>query len=159
LETWVWESHSTASSTHDITRGLLCFSISLKPLRLLPLVELPTPAKTKTDHYQQIVDKVQRPLEWELERPAIMSHIINKNGKIGLPIGEINATFMVLTTAGSERAATVLSGTLNYLVTHPDKLAILVEEVRKPFQSADEITLHAAPYGISLTSIPSSVRA
>ncbi|KAL2008516.1 hypothetical protein VTN00DRAFT_6710 [Thermoascus crustaceus] len=118
--------------------------------RFYPLVEFllmkcvpPSLKKMQMDHYQQIVDKVQRRLNWELERPDIMSHVINKNGEIGLPIGEINATFMILTTAGSETTATVLCGTLNYLVTYPDKLAILVEEVRKTFHSGDEITLEA----------------
>ncbi|KAL1987414.1 hypothetical protein VTN96DRAFT_3796 [Rasamsonia emersonii] len=54
-----------------------------------------------------LVHKVSS-LNWELERPDIMSHVINKNGEIGLPIGEINATFMILTTAGSETTAAVL---------------------------------------------------
>ncbi|KAK7717687.1 hypothetical protein SLS64_003182 [Diaporthe eres] len=92
-------------------------------------------------HFDQIVDKVHRRLNWELERPDIMSHVMA--GKQGLDIGVINATFMVLTTAGSETTATVLSGTLNYLVNNPDKLELLSREICQRFQSEDEITLDA----------------
>ena len=94
----------------------------------------------QNDHYQQIVDKVQRRLNFELERPDIMSYVI-KDGLDGLTTDEINATFMVLTTAGSETTATVLGGTLNYLVQNQDKLDILVQQIRGRFKSSEEITL------------------
>lgn len=95
-------------------------------------------------HYHQIVDKVHRRLNWELERPDIMSYVIGgRKGDKGLDIGIINATFMVLTTTGSETTATVLGGTLNYLVNNPDKLSILVSEIRQRFETQEEITLDA----------------
>ncbi|KAI1386920.1 putative cytochrome P450 [Hypoxylon trugodes] len=104
----------------------------------------PSLKKVQENHYQQIVDKVHRRMNWELERPDIMSHVIRGNDeKKGLPIGEINSTFMVLTTAGSETTATTLCGTLNYLVHNGDKLDILTREVRMRFQSESEITLDA----------------
>ncbi|KAF2869677.1 isotrichodermin C-15 hydroxylase [Massariosphaeria phaeospora] len=99
--------------------------------------------KMQKDHYQQIVDKVQRRLNWELERPDLMSHVMEGKGTSGLPIGNINTTFMVLTTAGSETTATTLCGTLNYLISHPDKMACLVSEVRGAFQTPEQITLEA----------------
>lgn len=93
-------------------------------------------------HYDQIVDKVHRRLNWELERPDIMSHVIGgRKGDKGLDIGVINTTFMVLTTAGSETTATVLTGTLNYLVNNPAKLALLASEIRGSFANQEEITL------------------
>jgi cytochrome P450 len=98
--------------------------------RFYPLLESllmrcipPSLRKTQVDHYQQIVDKVQRRLGWELQQPDIMSHLVDKNGKTELPLGELNATFMILTTAGSETTATALTGTLNCLVNNPDKMA------------------------------------
>lgn len=72
--------------------------------------------KMQKDHYNQIVDKVQRRLSWELQQPDIMSYLINDNGKTVLPLDELNATFMILIIAGSETIATILTGTLNYLV-------------------------------------------
>ena len=93
------------------------------------------------DHYRQIVDKVQRRLNWEVERPDLMSHVIKHNDMKGMTLGEIQATFMVLTTAGSETTATTLSGTLNYLTIHPEILATLVKEVRSRFIEEKEMTL------------------
>lgn len=99
--------------------------------------------KMQRDHYRQIVDKVQRRLNWEVERADFMSHVIEHNDEKGMTIEEIQATFMFLTTAGSETTATVLNGTLNYLTANPDKLAILAKEVRGSFAMEDEITLDA----------------
>lgn len=99
--------------------------------------------KMQRDHYQQIVDKIQRRLNWEVERPDLMSNVIKHNDEKGMTLGEIEATFMVLTTAGSETTATVLNGTLNHLTAHPDKLALLVKEVREKFVKKEDITLAA----------------
>ncbi|PVH96689.1 cytochrome P450 [Periconia macrospinosa] len=79
--------------------------------------------KMQMDHYQHIVDK-------------------EMNGEKGM--GEINSTFMILTNAGSETTATVLAGTLNYLInTDADKLFRLTDEIRKRFASPEEMTLEA----------------
>ncbi|RYP05241.1 hypothetical protein DL764_003948 [Monosporascus ibericus] len=124
--------------------------------RFYPLVEFilmkcipPSLRKMQRDHYQQIVDKVHRRFNFELERPDIMSHVITANEEGDLPIGVINTTFMVLTTAGSETTATVLCGALNYLVNHQDKLHALGQEIRQRFRTEDEInldTLRNLPY-------------
>ncbi|QKX64111.1 uncharacterized protein TRUGW13939_11284 [Talaromyces rugulosus] len=108
-------------------------------MRLIP----PALRKMQKDHFQQIADKVQRRLGWELQQPDIMSHLIGEGGKLELPLGELNATFMILTTAGSETTATVLTGTLNYLVNNPEKLAILVDEVRSTFHGVLDISMDA----------------
>jgi hypothetical protein len=117
--------------------------------RFYPLVEWvlmrcipPSLSKMQQDHYQQIVDKVDRRLNWEVERPDIMSYVIQQcfDGK-GLSTGEINATFMVLTTAGSETTATTLCGAVNYLAAHPDKRFRLATEIRATFQNREEISL------------------
>ncbi|KAK0614969.1 cytochrome P450 [Bombardia bombarda] len=96
----------------------------------------PSLKKMQQDHFQQIVDKVHRRLNYEMDRPDIMSHVIKAGEE--LPIDEINVTFMVLTTAGSETTATVLSGTMNYLIQHPDQLQRLTNEVRRRFKSGNE---------------------
>ncbi|KAK6950625.1 hypothetical protein Daesc_007149 [Daldinia eschscholtzii] len=99
--------------------------------------------KTQTDHYQRIADKVDRRLNFEVERPDVLSHVIKKLEEEPLPIGEINSTFMILTTAGSETTATLLTGIMNYLVNCPDKLNILVNEIRHKFGRQGDITLDA----------------
>jgi cytochrome P450 len=95
--------------------------------------------KMQNDHFQQIKDKANRRLNWELERPDLMSHVIKHNGtdkeSESITLEEIHVTFMILTTAGSETTATVLSGTVNYLMSHSAILAKLVKEIRKTFAS------------------------
>lgn len=98
--------------------------------------------KMQNDHFQQIVDKVQRRFNWEVDRPDLMSCVIkSKDEQDGMSEGEIHATFMVLTTAGSETTATVLSGTLNHLTRQPEMLHRLVHEVRTEFLKEGEINL------------------
>jgi cytochrome P450 len=115
--------------------------------RFYPLVEFllmkcipPSLKKMQMDHYQQIVDKVDRRLNWELQQPDIISHVIQEQFE-GLSAGEISATFMVLTTAGSETTATTLCGAINYLIAHPEKLSTLTSEIRSVFQKQEQITL------------------
>lgn len=52
----------------------------------------------------------------------------------------------VLIVAGSETTATVLSGVTYLLLTNPDKLAKLEEELRKAFDRDDDITLAKASH-------------
>ncbi|KAL3475356.1 cytochrome P450 [Aspergillus californicus] len=117
--------------------------------RQYPLIEFilvrcvpPSMRKAQQDHYQQIVNKAQRRLSWELQRPDIMSPLIDENGALKLDAGELYSTFMVLTIAGSETTATALTGTLNYLVHTPESLRHLETEIRK-FSSLEDITLDA----------------
>jgi hypothetical protein len=104
----------------------------------------PSLKKVQKDHYQQIVEKVDRRMNWELDRPDLMSHVLKqKPGEAGMTSGEISATFMVLTTAGSETTATTLCGALNYLTRNPDKLSLLITEIRSSFQNLEKITLES----------------
>ncbi|KAI1131180.1 cytochrome P450 [Nemania abortiva] len=105
--------------------------------------------KMQRDHYEQIVQKVQRRLNLEQERPDIMSHVIAGKDTEAFSPDEINATFMVLTTAGSETTATVLGGILSYLTQNHDKLSILSKEIRERFHTYENIdldSLRALPY-------------
>lgn len=116
--------------------------------RFYPLIEfvlmkcVPPSLKDKAQkHYQQIVEKVDRRLSWEVQRPDIMSYLIDENGQVAWSRGELDATFMILTTVGSETTATVLTGILRYLVNQPDTLAIVVDEIRQTFHDAADMTL------------------
>ncbi|KAI0199683.1 cytochrome P450 [Astrocystis sublimbata] len=108
-------------------------------LRCIP----PSLKKVQQRHFQQIADKVDRRLNFELERPDIMDHVIKRQDKDAFSVGEMYHTFMILTTAGSETTATVLGGILNYLVSYPDKLEALVKEVRSNFPEIENISLDA----------------
>ncbi|KAI0142977.1 cytochrome P450 [Xylariaceae sp. FL1272] len=113
----------------------------------------PSLTKMQQAHFQQIVDKVNRRLNFELERPDIMSYVISREDRGAFTQDEIHHTFMVLTTAGSETTATVLDGTLNYLVSYPDKLQLLAEEIRGKFPASEDITLDALQHLPYLNSV------
>ncbi|PYI08317.1 cytochrome P450 [Aspergillus sclerotiicarbonarius CBS 121057] len=128
--------------------------------RYYPLVEsllmkcIPRSLEEKgNQHYQQIVDKVDRRLSWEVQRPDIMSHLIDEGGQVAFPRGELNSTFMILTTTGSETTATVLTGILAYLVDQPEAMGHLVGEIRREFQPSREISLSAVSNLPYLTAV------
>lgn len=99
--------------------------------------------KIQRDHYQLVVDKVQRRLKFDVERPDFMSHVIRYNDDKGMSQSEIEATFNIDIVAGSETTATTLSGTLNHLIRNPDKLRALTREIRTSFTTEQIITLSA----------------
>lgn len=120
----------------------------LAAARYYPLIEfllkkcIPASLKKKGEqHQQQIVDKIDRRLSWEVQRPDIMSHLIDASGQVAWCRGELDATFAMLSTAGSETTATVLTGIMCYLVNEPDKLAIATREARQAFHSSTDVTL------------------
>ncbi|KAH8590694.1 cytochrome P450 [Bisporella sp. PMI_857] len=87
---------------------------------------------------------IPKHLNWEIQQPDLMSYIIKYNDeKEGMVADEVQHTFMQLTTTGSKTTATVLCGTTNYLINHPEKLDLLVREVRGTFTREAEMTLDA----------------
>ncbi|KAK1254519.1 hypothetical protein MKX08_008514 [Trichoderma sp. CBMAI-0020] len=118
--------------------------------RLYPVIERilfmcipPSLREMQKNHCQLISDKVHRRLNFELERPDLMYHVIQGAERQRLPQSTIDTTFMVLTIAGSETTATALSGTLNYLVNNTDKLEILKREIHEAFPAENDISLDA----------------
>ncbi|KAJ5107780.1 cytochrome P450 [Penicillium angulare] len=116
--------------------------------RYYPLIEfllkkcIPASLSKKAErHQQQIAEKVDRRLSWEVQRPDVMSYLIDEDGKVAWSRGELDATFQILTTAGSETTATVLTGIICYLVNNPDKLAIVTDEVRQELQGSEDVNL------------------
>ncbi|KAF7586836.1 hypothetical protein BBP40_008244 [Aspergillus hancockii] len=71
-----------------------------------------------------------------------MSYLIDADGEVALSRDGLYSTFRNTNhgEVGSETTATVLSGILNYLVGHPDKLAILAEKLRQAFPSGRKVT-------------------
>ncbi|KAI6754807.1 hypothetical protein HG530_012559 [Fusarium avenaceum] len=76
----------------------------------------------------------------DIESSDFMSYLLLYSGE-GMSNAEIIENASLLITAGSETTATLLSGTIYYLLTNPDKYKILVNEVRSTFIYEDDITL------------------
>ncbi|KAL4962144.1 cytochrome P450 [Aspergillus stella-maris] len=82
-----------------------------------------------------------------------MSFVLDEEGNSKLPVDELQATFSVLTTAGSETSATALTGTLNYLIPVSIQ-AYTLNRTPKYFHNAT--TFAPQRWLISATTDPSS---
>ncbi|GKZ36884.1 hypothetical protein AbraIFM66950_008148 [Aspergillus brasiliensis] len=78
-------------------------------------------------------------------RPDFMTHILANNDTRGVKLtrAEIDSNATLMTTAGSETTATLLSGATYLLLTHPRVLHTLQHEIRSEFPTYDSITLEA----------------
>jgi cytochrome P450 len=92
-------------------------------------------------HIGLVEEKVMRRKQQHPDYIDFMSHLIQaeEKGKLTTPDLVANANLMVI--AGSETTATILSGTVYYLCTHPRVMQKLLAEVRTSFDSSDEINI------------------
>ncbi|KAL2065351.1 hypothetical protein VTL71DRAFT_3021 [Oculimacula yallundae] len=112
---------------------------------LAPLLRLLAPKKLRDNrqrHEQYVVENVQERLSkgFLRDRPDFLSYILRSKGtpeELNDHEIEANANFLLL--AGSETTGTALAGTTYYLLKTPEAFTIVVEEVRKAFETEDEI--------------------
>lgn len=112
-------------------------------------VKLMIPSHIKHDFVKHVAftkDKVDRRRQREMNRSDFMTHILEHTEKEnGMSLSELYANSQILVMAGSETSATLLGVTAYHLMTNPDKLRKLAEEVRSAFSSEDEITFSSIP--------------
>lgn len=83
--------------------------------------------------------KVRERLELKNERPDFLQGFIE--GDNSLPFDHITSNAAIIILAGSESTSTALTGTLYLLLTNPDKLARVTQEIRSTFSSEQDISL------------------
>ncbi|KAH6605889.1 hypothetical protein Trco_005042 [Trichoderma cornu-damae] len=93
--------------------------------------------KSRQMHFELVLNKTKKRIEMGTGRDDFLDTLIE--GGMSLDGLKRNATLLV--NAGSETTATLLTGTIYLLATHPDILQKLVAEVRGRYQSREEITL------------------
>ncbi|RGP77130.1 hypothetical protein FLONG3_4645 [Fusarium longipes] len=94
----------------------------------------------RVTHFKHSAERVNRRLEKGSDQPDIWNLVLDaKEGK-GLTVDEMHSNAELFMLAGSETTATLLSGCLYYLLSYPDKMGILLHEIRGKFVKADEIT-------------------
>lgn len=91
--------------------------------------------------FQEVDRRLQREAEGKNEKPDIWSFVLNAKDAQKMNINEMHANSQILMLAGTETTATLLSGLTWNLLMNPDKMAIVVKEVRDAFGSADEINI------------------
>lgn len=60
---------------------------------------------------------------------------------VGMTVDELQETCNALILGGSETTASVLSGTIFYLLKNPAKMARLTNEIRSTFKTESDITI------------------
>ncbi|KAH7118908.1 cytochrome P450 [Dendryphion nanum] len=128
--------------------GYIKAAMLLANLRQYPWVAagllsmIPKSDREKQQYLWDVIEKrVKKRLGLETDRPDFIE-LWQKDdkGRNGLTRAELDANTFIMVVAGSETSATTLSAALNFLMRNPEKLAILVDEVRERFKSQEEIT-------------------
>ncbi|KAJ6185613.1 cytochrome P450 [Penicillium mononematosum] len=97
--------------------------------------------KARADNMELVTQKVLRRMETRSDRDDLVAGLLKKKDEMGLTMDELTSNCFILIGAGSETTATSLSGTTYFLLTNPEALRKVTEEVRSRFHNEDEITL------------------
>jgi cytochrome P450 len=89
--------------------------------------------------------RVDARIETPTERPDYINSMLSGKGDAAKEMTreEIMQNARIIAVAGSETTATALSGTVFFLVTHPDVQRKLAKEIRTTFEKEEEIDMHS----------------
>ncbi|GME48511.1 Cytochrome P450 [Neofusicoccum parvum] len=93
-------------------------------------------------NFRHSADRVDKRLARETDKPDIWNLVLQREER--LTLSQMYANSGLVMIAGSETTATLLSGLTYYLLTNPDKLKKLVDEVRG-LESEDQLNLDDLP--------------
>ncbi|KAK1586090.1 cytochrome P450 [Colletotrichum navitas] len=141
--------------------GTIIYNVYFHPLYRYPGHKLP--AATKIPHalcsvsgqaHHKILElhqkfgpivRVRKRLASKTERPDFMGSTLQKrSGSEELTFEELKSNAAILITAGSETTATALSATTYYLLTNPNALKKLSDEIRNTFASEADIDMSSS---------------
>ncbi len=150
------ELHSWANMICGFLKADVCLGACNRFSALQRVLPYLIPKQTRLmmkDHWAATTEKVSRRMELGARRPDFISPIMkyNEEGK-GLSLGEIQSNASLFIVAGSDSVATVLTGTIFYLIQHPEVMKKLTDEVRSTFKTEAEIdsrTVNRLPYMIA----------
>ncbi|KAK8075323.1 hypothetical protein PG997_009986 [Apiospora hydei] len=98
----------------------------------------------KYNHFKHSADRVDLRLErGSAEKPDIWSMVLAAKGDQQLSLEEMYCHADVFMLAGSETSGSTLSGLTYHLLSNPEKLAILKNQIHSLFKHEDEITLQS----------------
>ncbi|KAK2601188.1 hypothetical protein N8I77_010655 [Diaporthe amygdali] len=92
-------------------------------------------------HQDIMSEKLAQRMELGHERPDLIEGLLKEKDNLDLSFKQLTANSTLLMVAGSLTTATFITGSTFLLVSNPDKLKKLVEEVRSSFASEEEINL------------------
>lgn len=86
---------------------------------------------------------VRNRLDTKGERNDLFEGIVKRREEWNISFEKLSSNAFILVLAGSETTATTLSGATYLVLSNPDVLQKLVQEVRGSFKSADEININS----------------
>ncbi|KAL7629562.1 hypothetical protein AAE478_001083 [Parahypoxylon ruwenzoriense] len=126
---------------NSVKQTALMVALSYAGLRPIATAALRVGNIAITENQALIREKLKQRIELGVERPDLIDGLIKKKDEGALDFMKLSTNAGTIIVAGSETTATLLSGAVFLLTTHPDKLKRLTEEVRTAFNNDDEITL------------------
>lgn len=151
LHPWVAELFSY-SKVGALVAALRHYTIIFNGfMRCLPAKSL----EAARANYNWGVKKTHRRLDLVVQREDFVSRILqfSDNDDLRMSVPELESNMNLLIVAGSDACATVLSGTVNYLVKTPTALQALVNELRSSYRNPSEMTfsnLQQLPYLVAV---------
>ncbi|POS72772.1 hypothetical protein DHEL01_v208832 [Diaporthe helianthi] len=95
----------------------------------------------RVTHCRHSEERVNRRLQDGSNQPDVWNLVLSaKEGK-ELTLEEMHSNAELFMLAGSETTATLLSGCIYNLLTYPEKMKTLVDEIRGSFTNLDDLTL------------------
>ena len=96
-------------------------------------------------HFNFSIERVTKRFDSKSTRPDIWTMVMRnaEDGKLSLE--EMHSNAALFMGAGTETTATELAGLLYNLTTNPDKMEVLVREIRTEFQDDSNITMERLP--------------
>ncbi|KAI1485224.1 cytochrome P450 [Biscogniauxia mediterranea] len=108
--------------------------------KLYALLEPKSIAKRRLDHFHYTTSRVDKRLKEGSDKQDLWKFVIDSNQ---LTLGDMHINAELFMSAGTETTASLLTGLTYYLLKNPDKLKILVDEIRGKFRGNEEITFEA----------------
>ena len=130
---------STQFKTGALLVSLRFFGLAGYAKMLLPKSLL----QQRKDHSDMANERIRRRRDQGIsgdgQRNDFMTYILRHNDERGMSNLEMEATLRILVLAGSETTATALTGIMGNLVTSPDIMEELTDEIRRSFRHTSEI--------------------
>lgn len=140
--------HSWVSRFFDSLKIASYFNVARRVPGAMLFLRMLVPAKiadNRRKHEEMTAAKVRYRLAQTNERPDFLSSVLKHEGtKKALSFDELVSNASVLTIAGSETIATLLTGLTYYLLKNPRVQRKLEHEVRSAFKADAEITLETS---------------
>ncbi|KAI0102630.1 cytochrome P450 [Nemania sp. FL0031] len=102
------------------------------------LIEPEAISRMRHEHFDHTVSRVNKRLNEGSSKQDLWDLIVESEV---LTLKEMHVNAELFMAAGTETTASLLSGVIHYLISNPDKMKILTNEIRPRFESSRDITL------------------